>query len=391
MAGRFSFSVPSAGTSAIRGSASARSTSARRSSSSGLSVASMFVYAIDRTTLGLPRPVPGRGPRGQLWRIVTWPLANDPDLWTVITLAIFWYFGREIEGRSGAPLRRAARSSWRPSPGSSARCSTSRGRHPADRVRRVPGLRRRVPVRPLLLRDPGLGARRRVRRASRCSSSSATGRRSASSCSSCRSPPPWSRPGAMGLCEASPWIPALPWGQGSGRSSSGRPTAQEAARGGGGVVAGPWAPRAPDRPTRSSLPQPPAPASAGSADDHSELDALLDKISAGGLDALSTAEKRRLNELSKRIRGSRDRTLAPSQPLPWPATVRCHVSSVVEGGLERGTGLVDGGVGRRDQGAHAEEAVDQAVVAAGLRRDAGRLAASPRRPRPRRAAGRTRP
>ena len=33
-----------------------------------------------------------------------------------------------------------------------------------------------------------------------------------------------------------------------------------------------------------------------------ELDELLDKISATGLDSLSTDEKRRLNELSKRLR-----------------------------------------------------------------------------------------
>jgi hypothetical protein len=38
--------------------------------------------------------------------------------------------------------------------------------------------------------------------------------------------------------------------------------------------------------------------------DQSELDDLLDKISAKGMDSLSKAEKQRLNELSKRLRGS---------------------------------------------------------------------------------------
>ena len=33
-----------------------------------------------------------------------------------------------------------------------------------------------------------------------------------------------------------------------------------------------------------------------------KLDELLDKISAGGMDSLSSAEKRRLNELSKKLR-----------------------------------------------------------------------------------------
>ena len=36
--------------------------------------------------------------------------------------------------------------------------------------------------------------------------------------------------------------------------------------------------------------------------DQAELDALLDKISADGMDGLTADEKRRLNELSKRLR-----------------------------------------------------------------------------------------
>ena len=52
------------------------------------------------------------------------------------------------------------------------------------------------------------------------------------------------------------------------------------------VVAGPWAGT-----TTVSAAQ-------------SELDELLDKISATGMNSLSKAEKERLNELSKRLRGS---------------------------------------------------------------------------------------
>ena len=36
-----------------------------------------------------------------MWRLFTWPLANEPTIWVVITLAIFWYFGREVEGMVG--------------------------------------------------------------------------------------------------------------------------------------------------------------------------------------------------------------------------------------------------------------------------------------------------
>jgi membrane associated rhomboid family serine protease len=34
---------------------------------------------------------------GEVWRLITWPFANVLDLWTVITLALFWYFGTELE------------------------------------------------------------------------------------------------------------------------------------------------------------------------------------------------------------------------------------------------------------------------------------------------------
>ena len=41
------------------------------------------------------------------------------------------------------------------------------------------------------------------------------------------------------------------------------------------------------------------------AADQAELDSLLDKISESGMDGLSADEKRRLNELSKRMRHRR--------------------------------------------------------------------------------------
>jgi hypothetical protein len=44
------------------------------------------------------------------------------------------------------------------------------------------------------------------------------------------------------------------------------------------------------------------PPSAPSAADQIELDALLDKIGANGMDSLTGDEKKRLNDLSKRLR-----------------------------------------------------------------------------------------
>jgi hypothetical protein len=62
------------------------------------------------------------------------------------------------------------------------------------------------------------------------------------------------------------------------------------------VVEGPWGER-----RGAPLPPPPSTPSASPAD-QVELDRLLDKIGATGMDSLSSAEKQRLNELSKRLR-----------------------------------------------------------------------------------------
>jgi hypothetical protein len=59
-----------------------------------------------------------------------------------------------------------------------------------------------------------------------------------------------------------------------------------------GVVQGPW----------KNAPAPAPPPAAPSPADQIELDALLDKIGANGMDSLSTDEKKRLNDLSKRLR-----------------------------------------------------------------------------------------
>jgi hypothetical protein len=95
---------------------------------------------------------------------------------------------------------------------------------------------------------------------------------------------------SIGLLAAYPWIPGIPIGDG-GRSRparvprpprrprSGRPT----------VVEGPWGVAA-AVPSQTSLA------------DQAELDSLLDKIAASGMDSLSGDEKRRLNDLSKKLR-----------------------------------------------------------------------------------------
>jgi hypothetical protein len=72
------------------------------------------------------------------------------------------------------------------------------------------------------------------------------------------------------------------------RTSPRRPSSER--RKSGQVVEGPWSAPAPPR------------SSAEVAAAQAELDLLLDKISASGLDSLTSDEKRRLNDLSKRLR-----------------------------------------------------------------------------------------
>jgi hypothetical protein len=81
------------------------------------------------------------------------------------------------------------------------------------------------------------------------------------------------------------WIPKLPIPGTKPRSSRGRRSKPK----GRAVVQGPWGETG-FAPSTSTA-------------DQAELDMLLDKISASGMDSLSRAEKGRLNELSKRLRG----------------------------------------------------------------------------------------
>ncbi|MEM8618815.1 MAG: DUF6576 domain-containing protein [Actinomycetota bacterium] len=95
---------------------------------------------------------------------------------------------------------------------------------------------------------------------------------------------------SLGLATGWP-IPHIPLSAGGSgrRRSPRRQKRSKPSRSGQKVVDGPW--------TQAPLPPPPT-----SAADQAELDALLDKIGSNGMDALSGAEKQRLNELSKRLR-----------------------------------------------------------------------------------------
>jgi len=101
---------------------------------------------------------------------------------------------------------------------------------------------------------------------------------------------------SLGLATGWP-IPHLPL-DGVGSGSSGRSKRKlKSKRSSGssksaGVVQGPWK----NAPAPAPPPPPPSPA------DQIELDSLLDKIGANGMDSLTSDEKKRLNDLSKRLR-----------------------------------------------------------------------------------------
>lgn len=266
-------------------------------------VLSMFVWAADADALAalVLQPAEIRG--GQIWRLVTWPLANAPDIWTLLTIAIFWYFGRDIEGMLGrnrfatflavltvTPAIIATLADFDVAPlvrGESGPITflelgvflTFIIEFPQVRFFfGIPGwVIGAIIIGIQVLQFVGWRYFDGLLFLFVVLATAALAARS------------------MGLAASLHWLPKIPLpGSGSGGRSgstggSRRSRAQKRSSRGATVVEGPWHGRA----------------GASAADDaaaQAELDALLDKISAGGLDSLTGDEKRRLNELSKRLR-----------------------------------------------------------------------------------------
>ena len=270
-----------------------------------LCVASMFVWALEgppHEILGKLILVPDLVLEGQVWRIATWPIPNEPDIWLVIMLAVFWYFGTEVERLLGR-----------------VRFAVFLGL--VTVIAGVVGTLIDLPqygIRPIELcvfllfvaeypfvrfffGIPGwvigavilgieilqlLGERNEkgIIFLFVALAVAAVAARS------------------MGLLGNYPWVPALPIGAASPSKRTKRSKSKQSRprrSGPGEVVAGPWT--APRGGPTGTLPQPPPTSQATT--DQAELDAILDKISQYGMDGLSGAEKNRLNELSKRMRG----------------------------------------------------------------------------------------
>ncbi len=300
MAGRFSFSVPgrrNAGDPWFRIGTLDVGTTVLVAL---VCVASMFAWAIQPSLLESLILEPSAVRSGEVWRLVTWPIYNEPTLWTVITIAIFWYFGRQVEGLLGRTKFAILLLLLTVVPGIAGVVLDISlfGLEPIElavflvfiaeypfarfffgipawaigavivgiQVLQYIGMRdeSRIILLFVTIAVAGLTAR------------------------------------SMGLAQNLPWIPRIPWPGSGGTRTRRRRSSGRGQRGGGGeVVSGPWTASSRGGPVRSSpLPQPPA----VTEHDQTELDALLDKISANGMDGLTSDEKRRLNDLSKRLR-----------------------------------------------------------------------------------------
>jgi membrane associated rhomboid family serine protease len=237
---------------------------------------------------------------GQVWRLVTWPLANGFDqrlLWTAVAIALLWYFGSRLEEQIGRVRMTVLLAALIVLPGIVGTLLDL----PQAGIRSIeiaillifiaeyPTIRFffgipawvlglvYVVTDLLQISADGTGDQLLFYLTSLVIAAFAAR--------------------AVGMLTAYPWIPRIPLpdaltgtrSSGPRRSSRGKVRGRRSGK--QQVIEGPWA-----------APPPPSRQTPDTAAAQAELDALLDKISASGLDSLSADEKRRLNELSKRLR-----------------------------------------------------------------------------------------
>jgi hypothetical protein len=250
-----------------------------------LGVLSMFWYAIDKESL-FKLAFNGILVRdGEVWRVATWSIVNPPtDIWVVLTLAFFWFVGNVVEDRIGRKKFAVLAATMTVLP---AMITTLFGFQEFTYTFGLgvlgiglltvfaldnPGAMFffGIPVWVLaavyigidVLRYLGDRAYEHLTLELLVVIVGLVGARQ------------------YGMLDQLQFIPRL----GGGEK---KPKAAHAHGRGQKVVAGPW-----EGTTASHSPL-----------EEAELDGLLDKISAQGMDALSKTEKARLNELSKKLRG----------------------------------------------------------------------------------------
>jgi len=267
-----------------------------------LAVASMFVYGFGVEYFAKLTFVPVLVRDFEIWRLATWPIATEPAIWPLLGLVFFWLFGQQLESLFG----RGKFVAW----------IIAMTLIPATTLTLLGPLANSIDfmqqfgLSNLFLGGiwvyaatyPGvkwfevvplwaLAAVFTVLNLLQYTGVSATGQTIfllvsvATALVAGRS---------LGLATGWP-IPHLPLdGSGSRKRSKPKKAKKQRPSGGSGqrVVEGPW----------KNAPAPTAPPTGPSPADQIELDSLLDKIGANGMDALTSAEKQRLNDLSKRLR-----------------------------------------------------------------------------------------
>ena len=278
-----------------------------------LALASMFVYAASQSWFAkLLFIAPFVRENFEVWRLFTWPIAEQPDLFAFIGIVFFWSFGQQVEGLFGrnkfaiwvgavtlgpsvlltllgAVSENLDISSINFGLSTIFLCAiwVYAGTYPNVRFFEVVplwGLAAVFTVLNLLQYSGARAGGQIIFMLSAIAIALSVGR-------------------SLGFATAWP-IPHIPLGDGIGSGGSRRPARskpKKRPRSGGGdglgqrVVEGPWRR---DAPTVSGPPVRPV----ASPADQAELDGLLDKIGSHGMESLSTSEKHRLNELSKRLR-----------------------------------------------------------------------------------------
>jgi membrane associated rhomboid family serine protease len=245
---------------------------------------SFVVYAIEGPTHPVLRRTfldPEKVLDGQVWRVVTWPLTNSPSVWTAVAIAVLWYFGSRLEESVGRTKMLGYLLAVIVVPGIAGTLLdlpqggvrvvelvvllTFVAEYPHVRFFfGIPGWILGVVI--VTVEFLSLVGDRDGKGLLFYAIALTTGAVAARS---------------IGLLADYHFIPKVPLPGGKRRGSKKR------APSGRAVVAGPW-----------------AGTTDASSSAQAELDHLLDKISAGGMDSLTRAEKQRLNELSKRLRGS---------------------------------------------------------------------------------------
>ena len=274
----------------------------------GLSVLSMFLWGLFRDAWDRLWFAPVLVRDFEVWRLVTWPIATEPAIWPLLGIVFFWLFGQQLESLFG----RAKFVTWVLAltivPALILTILGPLGDSIDFMIQfglsnlflggiwvyaaTYPGVKwfEVIPLWALaavftvlnLLQFTGTGANGQVIFLLVSIGVALVAGRS------------------LGLATGWP-IPHLPL-DGIGTGSSGRskrkskpkPKRATGSSRSGGVVQGPWK----NAPAPAPPPPPPSPA------DQIELDSLLDKIGADGMDSLTGDEKKRLNDLSKRLRNN---------------------------------------------------------------------------------------